>query len=111
MGSTCRGIQPLKALLVGYYEDDTLLFVGKIRNGFVPSVKADVAKRFKGLETSVCPFANLPEPKNARRRMALTAEVMKTCRRAEAGIGRTRGVYGVDRQQPASAFSICRLAR
>jgi ATP dependent DNA ligase C terminal region. len=39
-----------------------------------------VAKRFKGLETSACPFANLPEPKNARPGMALTADVMKTCR-------------------------------
>jgi bifunctional non-homologous end joining protein LigD len=56
------------------------MFVGKIRNGFVPSVKADVAKRFKRLETAVCPFANLPEPKNARRGIALTAEVMKKCR-------------------------------
>jgi ATP-dependent DNA ligase len=54
--------------------------VGKIRNGFVPNVKADVAKRFRGLETTDCPFANLPEPKTARRGMALTAEVMKTCR-------------------------------
>jgi hypothetical protein len=29
------------------------------------------------LETTVGPFANLPEPKNARRGIALTAEVMK----------------------------------
>ena len=29
----------------------------------------------------MCPFHNLPEPKNARRGIALTAEVMKRCRR------------------------------
>ena len=46
--------------------------MGKIRNGFVPNVKADVAKRFRGLETTDCPFANLPEPKTARRGLALT---------------------------------------
>ena len=31
------------------------------------------------LETPVRPFANLPEPKNARRGEALTAEVMQKC--------------------------------
>jgi bifunctional non-homologous end joining protein LigD len=68
------------ALLVGYYDKDKLLFVGKIRNGFVAHVKAKVLQRFKGMETDVCPFANLPEPKNARRGIALTAEAMKACR-------------------------------
>jgi ATP-dependent DNA ligase len=80
IGGYLPGKPTFEALLVGYYENEKLMFVGKIRNGFVPSVKADVARRFKGLETSVCPFANLPEPKNARRGMALTAEVMKICR-------------------------------
>jgi bifunctional non-homologous end joining protein LigD len=80
IGGYLPGKPTFDALLVGYYEKDTLMFVGKIRNGFVPSVKADLAKRFKGLQTTVCPFANLPEPKNARRGMALTADVMKTCR-------------------------------
>ena len=80
IGGYLPGTPTFDALLVGYYEKDTLMFVGKIRNGFVPSVKADVAKRLKGLQTTVCPFANLPEPKNARRGMALTADVMKTCR-------------------------------
>jgi bifunctional non-homologous end joining protein LigD len=68
------------ALLVGYYDQGKLLFVGKIRNGFVPHVKAQVFQRFKSLETDVCPFANLPEPKNARRGIALTADAMKACR-------------------------------
>ncbi|WP_447985710.1 non-homologous end-joining DNA ligase [Nitrospira sp. Nam74] len=80
IGGYLPGTPTFDALLVGYYEKDRLLFVGNIRNGFVPSVKADLAKRFKRLDTAVCPFANLPEPKNARRGMALTADVMKTCR-------------------------------
>jgi bifunctional non-homologous end joining protein LigD len=72
--------QYFDALLVGYYDNDKLLFVGKIRNGFVSHVKAQVFQRFTGLEIDVCPFANLPEPKNARRGIALTAEAMKECR-------------------------------
>jgi bifunctional non-homologous end joining protein LigD len=68
------------SLLVGYYDNNKLLFVGKIRTGFVPHVKAQVFRQFKGLETDVCPFANLPEPKNARRGIPLTAQAMKECR-------------------------------
>jgi bifunctional non-homologous end joining protein LigD len=66
-------------LLAGYYEGDDLIFVAKIKNGFVPALRREVAKHFKGLKTKVCPFANLPEPKSARRGEALTAEVMKKC--------------------------------
>jgi bifunctional non-homologous end joining protein LigD len=54
------------ALIVGYYEDAKLHYVAKVRNGFVPQLRRDVAKKFKGLETDVCPFANLPEKKRTR---------------------------------------------
>jgi ATP-dependent DNA ligase len=63
-------------LAVGYYERSKLMFIAKVRNGFTPERRRKVAARFKGLETTVCPFANLPEPKNARRDEALTAEAM-----------------------------------
>jgi len=39
-----------------------------------------VARHLASLETSVCPFANLPEPRSARRGMAMTAEAMRLCR-------------------------------
>ena len=68
------------ALIVGYYEGDRLLFIAKVRNGFVPESRAQVVRRFEGLETDTCPFANLPEPKSARRGRALTAEMMRECR-------------------------------
>ena len=68
------------SLLAGYYEGDKLIFIAKIKNGFVPKMKEDLFRRFQGLETDVCPFANLPEPTNARRGEALTAEVKKKCR-------------------------------
>lgn len=64
-------------LLVGYYEGKHLIFIAKIRNGFTPSLRLEVAKTFPRLRTSVCPFANLPEPASARRGEAITAEVMK----------------------------------
>jgi ATP-dependent DNA ligase len=68
------------ALLVGYYEGDRLLFIAKVRHGFVPETRAQVFRRVAGLETDACPFANLPEPKSARRGRALTADTMRQCR-------------------------------
>ena len=65
-------------LLVGYYEGKDLIFIAKIRNGFTPSLRREVAKTFPRLRTSQCPFANLPEPASARRGEAITAEVMPT---------------------------------
>jgi bifunctional non-homologous end joining protein LigD len=64
-------------LLVGYYEGKDLIFIAKIRNGFTPALRREVARNFPRLKTSQCPFANLPEPASARRGEAITAEVMK----------------------------------
>lgn len=63
-------------LLVGYYEGKDLIFIAKVRNGFTPASRREVAQKFPRLRTSQCPFANLPEPASARRGEAVTAEVM-----------------------------------
>jgi DNA ligase D-like protein (predicted ligase) len=68
---------PFDALIVGYYEGDRLLYAAKVRNGFVPKLRREVASRFKGLAIDSCPFANLPERK--RTQWALTKEEMKNC--------------------------------
>jgi DNA ligase D-like protein (predicted ligase) len=68
---------PFDALIVGYYEAERLLFAAKVRNGFVPQDRREVATKFKGLETDTCPFTNLPEEK--RTQWALTKEEMKNC--------------------------------
>jgi bifunctional non-homologous end joining protein LigD len=80
IGGYIPGPQCFDSLLVGYYRGDDLIFIAKIRNGFVPRLRREIFEKFKGLETPVCPFANLPEPKSARRGLALTAEAMKECR-------------------------------
>ena len=67
-------------LAAGYYDGDKLMFIAKVKNGFVPDLKAEILSRLKPLQTTTCPFANLPEPKNARRGEALTAEAMKKYR-------------------------------
>jgi len=80
IGGYIPGRRGFDALLVGYYEKGRLIFSGKVRNGFKDAgSKEKVFARFKGLGTATCPFENLPEPANARRGMALTAEAMKLC--------------------------------
>jgi bifunctional non-homologous end joining protein LigD len=68
---------PFEALIVGYYEGDDLMYVAKVRNGFVPRVRRAIAQKFAGLEENSCPFANLPEKR--RTQWALTREEMKNC--------------------------------
>jgi DNA ligase D-like protein (predicted ligase) len=68
---------PFDALIVGYYRDGELYYVSKVRNGFVPLVRREVYRKFKGLEIDTCPFVNLPEKK--RTMWALTREEMKNC--------------------------------
>jgi bifunctional non-homologous end joining protein LigD len=69
---------PLDSIIVGYYQDGTLLYAAKVRNGFVPRTRRALAAKLKGLEISACPFANLPEKK--RTQWALTTEEMKNCK-------------------------------
>ena len=69
---------PFDALIIGYYREDQLFFAAKVRNGFVPRLRREVFTKLKPLETTDCPFANLPEKK--RTQWALTREEMKNCR-------------------------------
>jgi bifunctional non-homologous end joining protein LigD len=80
IGGYIPGTRGFDALLVGYYQGGEPIFCGKIRNGFKEAgSKERVYGKFKGLGTTKCPFHNLPEPANARRGLALTAEAMKLC--------------------------------
>jgi bifunctional non-homologous end joining protein LigD len=48
------------ALLVGYYQGAQLMFASKVGTGFNTDTLHTLHKRFKKLETTVCPFVNLP---------------------------------------------------
>lgn len=77
---------PIDSIIVGYYQDGTLLYAGKVRNGFVPNTRRTVAAKLRGLEIAACPFANLPERK--RTQWALTKEEMKKLQMGAARSGR-----------------------
>ncbi len=77
IGGYKPGTNGFEYLLVGYYEGKDLIFIAKIRNGFTPSLRREIAKQFADLRTSECPFDNLPEKASARRGEAITRDVMK----------------------------------
>src|SRR5450432_3621373 len=78
-GYTIGGVT-FDALVFGYYDGDKLMYAARTRNGFTPSLRADLMKKFKPLETKECPFANLPEKKAGRWGAGLTAAKMVDCR-------------------------------
>jgi ATP-dependent DNA ligase len=54
--------------------------VARVRNGFTPSLRDAVFKKFRGLEMPNCPFVNLPQRDKGRWGEALTSEKMLECR-------------------------------
>ena len=66
--------------MVGYYEGSELIYVARVRNGFVPALRAKVFEHFKGLEIKDCPFSNLPQRDKGRWGQGLTADKMAECR-------------------------------
>ena len=80
IGGYTVGGNPFDALIIGYYDGDRLLYAGRTRNGFTPAARAQLVKKFRGLEMKACPFANLPEARSGRWGAGLTAKKMADCR-------------------------------
>ncbi len=51
----------LDSLVVGFYRGTDLIYASRVRAGFVPATRREVFERIKHLQTSRCPFVNLPE--------------------------------------------------
>ena len=80
IGGYTVGGRGFDALIFGYYEGDRLIYAARTRNGFTAAARAQLVRKFKGLEIAECPFVNLPEPKSGRWGAGLTAAKMKDCR-------------------------------
>jgi DNA ligase D-like protein (predicted ligase) len=80
IGGYIPGARGFDSLLVGLYENDQLIFVAKVKNGFVPLIRDEIFPKLKKIATPECPFNNLPEKKGSRRGESLTVEKMKECR-------------------------------
>jgi bifunctional non-homologous end joining protein LigD len=67
------------ALIVGYYDGKSLVYVARVRAGLVPATRRSVQKLLDPIVTKDCPFTNLPEARSGRWGEGLTAAKMKEC--------------------------------
>jgi len=79
IGGYIPGAHGVDAIVVGYYRGDDLIYVARVRNGFVPASRRQIFARLKPLLTPKCPFANLPETHKGRWGEGLTAADMDKC--------------------------------
>jgi bifunctional non-homologous end joining protein LigD len=79
IGGYTRGTTTFDALIFGYYEGDDLMYVARTRSGFTATTRAALFRRVRPLETTVCPFVNLPEEKSGRWGQGLTKAKMADC--------------------------------
>lgn len=79
IGGYIPGPHGLDSLIVGYYQGKDLMYVARVRNGFVPASRRQVFEKIRHLVSTAMPFANLPDTHKSRWGDELTAEKMKKC--------------------------------
>jgi DNA ligase D-like protein (predicted ligase) len=79
IGGYLPGPHGFDSLIVGYYRGKDLVYVARVRNGFVPASRRQVFEKIRHLVSPVMPFSNLPDKHKSRWGDELTAEKMKEC--------------------------------
>jgi DNA ligase D-like protein (predicted ligase) len=79
IGGFIPGAHGVDSIIVGYYRGKDLIYVARVRNGFVPATRRMVYEKLKPLITDKCPFVNVPETGRTRWGEILDAEKMKEC--------------------------------
>src|SRR5215469_13639403 len=79
IGGYIPGPHGFDSLIVGYYQGKDLMYVARVRNGFVPASRRQVFEKIRHLVSPTMPFANLPDTHKSRWGDELTAEKMKEC--------------------------------
>lgn len=65
------------AILVGYYDDDSLKFAGKVGTGFTTETLSMLHKKLSEQERDDCPFVDLPSKQNGKWVQGITPSMMK----------------------------------
>jgi ATP-dependent DNA ligase len=73
------GPHGIDSLIVGYYRGRDLVYVARVRNGFVPASRRQVFEKIRHLASPTMPFVNLPDTHKSRWGDELAAEKMKEC--------------------------------
>jgi bifunctional non-homologous end joining protein LigD len=79
IGGYVPGTHGLDSIIVGYYRGKELIYVARVRNGFVPASRREVFEKLRPLVMPNCPFVNLPETHKGRWSDGLTTEDMEKC--------------------------------
>jgi DNA ligase D-like protein (predicted ligase) len=79
IGGYIPGTHGLDSIIVGYYRGKDLVYVARVRNGFVPASRRQMFEKLRLLVIPECPFVNLPEKHRSRWGEGLTADDMKKC--------------------------------
>ena len=79
IGGYIPGPHGLDSLIVGYYRGRDLVYVARVRNGFVPASRRQVFEKIRHLASPTMPFVNLPDTHKSRWGDELAAEKMKEC--------------------------------
>ena len=79
IGGYIPGTHGLDSIIVGYYREEDLVYVARVRNGLVPASRRQLFDKLRGLAVTECPFINLPESRKGRWGEGLTADVMTQC--------------------------------
>ena len=79
IGGYIPGPHGFDSLIVGYYRGKDLVYVARVRNGFVPASRRQVFEKIRSLVSPTMPFVNLPDTHKSRWGDELTAEKMKEC--------------------------------
>jgi DNA ligase D-like protein (predicted ligase) len=79
IGGYVRAGNPFSSLIIGEYrgENNDLYYVKRVAAGFTHALRQRTFNELKNLETSECPFVNLPEKSKSGH--GLTAEKMAQC--------------------------------
>jgi DNA ligase D-like protein (predicted ligase) len=79
IGGYIPGPHGFDSLIVGYYRGKDLVYVARVRNGFVPASRRQVFEKIRHFVSPTMPFVNLPDAHKSRWGDELTAEKMKEC--------------------------------
>jgi len=61
IGGYVPGAHGFDSIIVGYYRGKELVYIARVRNGFVPATRRQVFAKLQPLVVPDCPFVNLPE--------------------------------------------------
>jgi DNA ligase D-like protein (predicted ligase) len=79
IGGYMPGPHGFDSLIVGYYRGKDLVYVARVRNGFVPMQRRQIFRKLQRLVSPTMPFVNLPDSHESRWGESLTAEKLKKC--------------------------------